>query len=263
VTTDVGCLSPDSIGLTPEGLLFQSRKGIHLLGRDWSVSYAGADVEAYNAQAIAATTLIEDRKQIRLLALSGSTLMYDYERKAWSIFTNHEGCDAVVVGGVYHYLRTDGRVWRESTAYADGGTAQIRLAVETAWIKPAGHLQGHCRVWHVTLIGEYKSAHTLKVYTAFDYESGWTGDPILIDPTEGRTEAAYGEGAYGAGVYGGGADTRYQFQIHIGQECEAVRFRFEDLEADGAYGASFELSELHLSCGIERASYIVEEARRY
>jgi hypothetical protein len=262
VPSDVGCISPDSIGYTALGVLFQSRKGVRLYDGA-QVTYVGAPVEAFNAQDVSACTLLEDRSELRLLTADGFPLLYDYERDQWSYFTNHEGLDAVVVGGTYHYLRTNGRVWRETAAYADGGTAQIRQGVETAWCNLVGHKQGQMVVWWVTVLGEFKSAHTLRVRIAYDYQDGWVGDPIDIDPTEGRDEGAYGEGVYGAGPYGGGADTRYQFAIHIGQECQAIRFRFEDIEADGDYGASFELTELHISGGVERSNFTVEEARRY
>lgn len=262
ISSDVGCISPDSICQAPMGIVFQSRKGIYLLGRDFQVSYLGASVEAYNAQTVTAATLIEDRTQIRFLTSAGATLSYDYERGQWSTFTNHEGADAILVGGEYHYLRGNGRVWRETTAYADGN-AHIKKVVETAWINLTGHKQGLDRLWHATILGEYKSAHTLRVYWQFDYEAGWAGPPIDIDPTEGRDEALYGDGIYGAGVYGGAPDTRYQFQLHVGQECQAIRFRFEDVEANADYGASFELTELHLNGGVERSNFTVEEARRY
>lgn len=262
VPSDVGCISPDSIGYTALGVLFQSNKGIRLFDGA-QVVYVGAPVEAYNAQQISATTLIEDRTQLRLLSPDGTTLLYDYERDQWSTFTNHQGLDAVVVGGVYHYLRADGSIWRETAdEYADG-TQHIRKAAETAWVNLVGHKQGQMRLWHVTVLLEWKSAHTLRMRHAFDYQEGWAGDPIDIDPSEFRVEGAYGDGPYGDGPYGGGADTRYQVQIHIGQECQAVRFRFEDIEEDGQFGASFELSELHLSGGVERSNFVIEEARRF
>lgn len=262
VTSEIGCISPESVCQAPMGVVFQTLKGIYLLGRDWSVSYIGAPVEAYNGQTVRATTLIEDRTQIRFLTDSGLTLLYDYERGQWSTFTNHEGTDAILVGGVYHYLRRTGRTYRETTAYRDGN-ARIRQAIETAWINGAGHLQGLQRMWWATFIGEYKSAHKLRVYVGYDYQPGWVGDPILIDPLEGRDTAVYGDGNYGDGPYGGAVDTRYQFQIHLGQECEAIRFRFEDVEEPGVAGAAFELSEIHISCGVERSSFTVEQARSY
>src|SRR5690606_35587179 len=99
---DVGCLSPDSIGYTPVGVLFQSSKGIHLLGRDRSVQYIGAPVERYTdparlGQRVVATTLIEYRHEIRLLMSSGESLIYDYEYGAWAAATIR-GLDALMVG---------------------------------------------------------------------------------------------------------------------------------------------------------------------
>jgi hypothetical protein len=263
ITSDVGCISADSIGYTPVGIIFQSQKGIYLLGRDQSVTYVGASVEAYNEQSITACTLIEDKTQIRLLTDSGQTLLSDYLFEQWSTFTNHEGQDALLVGGLYHYLRNDGQVWRETPgSYRDNNT-QVRRAEETAWLKLAGHAQGWQRLWFMEIIGEYISAHTLRVSIGFDYEEGWTGVPILIDTSEGRVEGLYGAGLYGAGPYGGSPDTRYQFEIHIGQECEAVRFRFEDVEATNAFGASYELTELVLTGGVERSTFQIEHARSW
>jgi hypothetical protein len=263
VTSDVGCISPDSIAYTPVGVMFQSQKGIYMLGRDRSVSYVGAPVETYNNQRIVATSLIEDRTQIRFLTDSGKTLLYDYLFNQWSTFTNHEGQDAAVVDGVYYYLRNSGTVVAETpNAYRDINS-QIRQGMETAWLKLAGHLQGWQFLWFVTVVGEWRSNHKLRVFTAYDYEDGWSGAPIEVDPLEARQTAPYGAGAYGAGPYGGVNDTRYQFEIHVGAECEAVRFRFEDVEPTGSFGASFELTELILTGGIQRSTYGVEEARSY
>jgi hypothetical protein len=262
VTSDVGCLSPDSLVYTPVGVAFQSQKGIYMLGRDRSVSYVGAPVEAYNAQNIVAATLVENKTQIRFLTDAGKTLLYDYLFNQWSVFTNHEGQDALVVDGEYMYLRNNGHVLTETVDYRDVNS-QIRMAMETAWLKLAGHLQGWQFLWTMTAVGEWKSDHKLRVYTAFDFEDGWSGPPIEVDPSEARQTAPYGDGPYGAGPYGGTNDTRYQFEIHVGQECEAVRFRFEDVEPTGSFGASFELTELILTGGVQRSTYGMEEARSY
>lgn len=269
ITSDVGCVSPDSLGYTPIGVCFQSQKGIYLLGRDLGVQYIGAAVEAYNAQRVVACTLIEDATQIRFLTDAGKTLLYDYQAIGpdglgqWSTFGNHEGQDAVLVDGVYHYLRNDGRVLVETPGVYRDSATPVRMSMETAWLNLAGHLQGWQFLWWVTVVGEWKSNHKLRVSIAFDYEDGWSGPPIEIDPAEARLVAPYGAGPYGAGPYGGVNDTRYQFQIHVGQECEAVRFRFEDVEPTGEFGASFELSELHLTGGVQRSHYGVEDARVY
>ncbi len=49
VTSTVGCDEQNSIVFTPNGLQFQSDKGIWLLGRDLSTTYIGSPVEESNA----------------------------------------------------------------------------------------------------------------------------------------------------------------------------------------------------------------------
>lgn len=249
VTSDVGCISQRSIANTPAGLVFQSAKGIYLLDRSRQVSYVGAPVEAYNSQVVTRATLVDDTTQIRFLTDAGRTLLYDYLFGQWSTWTNHEGLDAVLVGGVYHYARTDGRVFRESASYADAGDA-IKLRIETSWMRfDEATLQGYSKFWHLHVLGSWRSAHKLRVQFALGYAgSGDWSDPIDLAATS-MDGTGYGDGAYGAGVYGGTPNDAYQWRCHLGRKGQGIRFAFEDLEADGVHGAAFELTELLVTGG--------------
>lgn len=265
VTSDVGCVAPDSLVYTPVGVMFQSQKGIYQLGRDLSVSYVGADVEAYNAQTIVAATLIEDRTQIRFLTDSGRTLLYDYLFQQWSTFTNHEGLDAVLVDGIYHYVRKDGVIWRETLGEYRDDNSQIKLRVGTAWLHLVEHTQGFHRLWDFTLLGEWRSTHTLRVRAFYDYEDGfddeWTFVPATFINLPGYGEGLYGVGDYGEGS-GGEPSRRYQVNGHIGRQCTAVRFEFEFLEATDDAGAAGELTELVLRGGVLGQRYPLTDQRR-
>lgn len=255
VTTDVGCVSQRSIATTPVGLVFESAKGIYLLDRQLQASYVGAAVEAYNEQAVSRATLVDDTTQVRFLTASGRTLLFDYAVGAWSTWTNHEGVDAVVVGGVYHYLRNDGRVFAEdATGYDDAG-AQIRLAIETAWIHFTESLQGTELYRHLNLLGEWKSPHYLHVQAAVDYATPgdwqWVTLPEGIDARD-MGGSDYGEGNYGEGNYGGTSNDPYRFRLHVRKKGSAIRFRIWDSEEAGVAGASFELTEGLLEGGIMR-----------
>jgi len=265
ITTDVGCSNADSIATTPLGLVFQSAKGIYLLDRGRSTTYIGAPVEAYNAQRVTRATLVEGKTQVRFLTDSGVTLLYDYLFGQWSTFTNHEGLDALVLDGTYHYLRTDGRVFAETDGVYRDDNSQIRMRIETAWIRFRDALQGWQRIWHALILGEYKSPHVLAVSWAKDYSPQFT-PPLEIDT--GALYAAqtgYGDGAYGAGPYGGtgmeSVGDAYQHKIHIGVHGQALRFRFEDREDSDDYGASFELTELLLTGGVLRGHAAVSPSR--
>jgi hypothetical protein len=268
VTSDVGCTDPASIVLTPNGHMFKSAKGIYLLDRSGSVSYIGARVEAYNAQAVRRATVMPDRTQVVFLTDSGLTLLFDYLFGEWSTFTNHEGLDAVVVNNTYHYLRTDGRVFRETPGvYSDAGT-RIRLRLETAWIRMQDQLQGFQVFWYLYLLGTWGSPHQLGVQYQTDYTPGWsnaywydatglssstgwiTGDnaaAIGIDPITGT---GYGDGGYGEGAYGGTTPDLYQWRLHLSEKGQAIQLRFEDFEAVGFLGASFELTEMLFTGGV-------------
>ncbi len=262
VTSDVGCEDPASIGQTPVGLIFKSTKGIVLLGRDLQVSRIGGPVDAYNDQRIVRTTLLPDRPHIVMLTNSGRALLFDYERGQWSTFTNHEGHDACIVDGTYHYLRTDGRVFAETPGEYRDDNRHIPMLIETAWVKFAGYLQGWQRVLWAYFLGTYVSAHQLAVRFRLDYDNNWRG-PYMLDVDANIDPAPYGEGAYGGGAYGGDIDvtSRYQRRIHLNQTCQSIQFRIEDVEATDDYGAAFELSELLLIGGVLDHSYKPGAAR--
>lgn len=251
LTTDVGCTEQRSIVTTPAGLMFKSAKGIYLLDTSGSASYIGAPVEGYNDQDIVRATLVDDTTQVRFLTSSGKTLVFDYFFGQWSTWTNHEGRDSVVVAGTYYYLRTDGRVFEQAATYADENL-QIPLALETAWIHLHEHLQGYQKIWRLSVIGERKSAHTLRMQYQLDYGNGATSswsDPLEHDATS-TDGSNYGDGNYGDGVYGGTPPGNYQWRFYIGERCQSIRFRFVDVEAYDAAGASMELSELLITAGV-------------
>lgn len=272
VTSDVGCTAPSSIVLTPAGLMFRSAKGIYLFDRSGSVSYVGAPVEGYNSQTVRRATVMPDRTQVVFLTNSGLTLLYDYLFGQWSTFTNHEGLDAVVVANQYHYLRTDGRMYRETLGvYSDAGT-RIRLRLETAWLHMIEHLQGFQRFWFAHFLGTWQSAHQFGIQYQTDYAPQWTelywmdatglssstgwltGSPANTIGVEPITGSAYGVGQYSTGIYGGTPSGIYQWRVHLNEKGQSIRFAVEDFEAIGYTGASFELTELLITGGVKAAA---------
>lgn len=267
---DVGCTEPASIVLTPVGHMFKSAKGIHLLNLSGQVEYVGAPVEAYNDQAVRRATVLPDRTAVVFLTDSGLTLLYDYFFGQWSTFTNHEGPDAAVVGNAYHYLRNDGRVFRETIGQFSDDGQRIKLRFETAQIHPQEQLQGFARFFELFLLGTRVSAHQLGVQYRTDYTNQWndlywldatgassstgwiTGTnaaTIGVDPITGTN---FGDGNFGDGDFGGEPPDVYQWRLDLYEPGEAIQFAFEDFEASGSTGASFELTEMLITGGVER-----------
>lgn len=269
VTSDVGCTDPSSIVLTPAGHMFKSAKGIYLLDNGGGVQYVGAPVEAFNAQRVRRATVMPDRTQVVFLTDEGSTLLFDYLFSQWSTFTNHLGFDAAIVSNAYHYLRTDGRVFRETVGQHSDAGQRIRLRFETAWIHMQEQLQGFQRFWFMHLLGSHLSPHQLGIQYRTDYTPQWT-DPVWLDAT-GLTDAAgwitgaganpigedlitgteYSEGEYDEGPYSGTSPEAYEWRLHLSEKGASIQFRFEDFEAVGYAGASFELTEMLITGGVK------------
>lgn len=271
ITSDVGCKNPSSIVLAPNGWMFQSAKGIYTLpGYGSGVEYTGAPVEAFNGQRITRATLLADRTSVVFLTDAGQTLLYDYQRKAWATWTNHEGLDAVLIDDQYYYLRTDGQhVYQETPGvYSDAGLP-ITILVATAWLHFQEQLQGFCRFWYLHVLGTWISPHQLGVQYQTDYDpefgpvlyldatndtssTGWrTGDganPIGVEPIGG---SGFGTGRFGAGVFGGISDDVFMYRVHLNTKGSAIQFVFTDAQQDDNLGPSFELTELLITGAIK------------
>lgn len=250
ISSDVGCITQNSLVLMPLGVMFMSNKGIYLCSRQLQISYIGAGVENYNDLTVMSGDLLQDKNQIRFLTRDGVALLYDYYFDNWGTFTNHQGIDATVWRGVYTYMRTDGTIYTEGTSGLDDATT-FSMKIRTAWLKFAG-LQGFQRVRRFAFLGgELESNHVLKISLRYDYES-YDSDTIIFDVGP-LFSTMYGSGVYGdMSVYGGDENGVYQFRGHMPrQKCESVQFTFEDIAGVEAKG-TYSISDLALEVGLKR-----------
>lgn len=260
ITSDAGCKEPRSIVLIPQGIMFQSNKGIYLLNRSLETVYLGAAVEAYNSQVITSAELLQDQNQVRFLSSDGTTLVYDYYFSKWSTFSDHQGSGATVwkKTGNYVYLRTDGQVWQQSTNYTDSG-ARYPLKLTTAWIK-TNNIQGLQRCRKAFVLGDYKSKHNLKVQVGYNYEQFFRETHNFNYSSDLGINNFGDENPFGSEVFGSGtsevSDGVYQFRMNLGtQRCESIRFTIEDGEDSSAtapeVGQSYSISNLMLEIGMK------------
>lgn len=248
VTTDVGCANPASIAVTADGLVFQSAKGRYLLTRSLQAVYFGAEVESSNDRQDTSAVLVDDQNQVRFTN-SGDALVYDYLFRQWSTFTNHAAVGACIWDGSYVYVKADGTVMVETEDYFLDAGLDIHMRLETAWIKLNG-LSGYQRVQRANFLGDFKSDHTLRVRTAFDYQPFSTEEHVFV-PADALFSSYYGEGYYGElSPYGGNADEVYEFETHlVRQKCESVKFEIVDVGSNP--GQAYSLSSLTLLVGLK------------
>ncbi len=264
VTTDVGCRNPNSVVVTPDGLMFQSDKGIYLLDRAGSVSYVGALVAAYNRLTVTSATLVATRNQVRFTTDSSVTLAYDYAAKQWSTFTGGyaSAVDSDVWGDRFVLLRANGSVAEETPgSFADDG-GHVKLRLVTGHLSLAG-LEGFQRVYKLIVLGDYKGPHRLLVQLGYDYNASFA-DSATIDAEAVMGLTPYGaDSPYGEGSPYGGEFPRYEFDVRPSrQKCTAIRVSIEDQQSS-AYNEGLSLSALTVEYGVKNGANKLGSRRRF
>jgi hypothetical protein len=221
VTSVVGCTNQASIVLTPNGLMFQSDKGIWLLGRDLSTQYIGAPAEAYNSSTVLSAINIPATNQVRFTLDSGVTLMWDHYYGQWGTFAGVPAVSSTVYQGLHTYLNSNGLVFQETPGAFLDDTSPVLIKVKTAWIQLSG-LQGYQRAWYFFLLGKYLSPHKLTVQIAMDY------DPSVIQATTitpSNFSAAFGlDTPFGNASPFGGPSPVEQYRINLArQKCQSIQ----------------------------------------
>jgi hypothetical protein len=195
VSSDAGCIAPKSIVLCAQGIMFQSRKGIYLLGRDLSVQYIGANVEQYNGNPVVGAVLVPATNQVRMMQ-SAQQLVWDYfqddgkKHLTWDIFAP-PGTEvgAVVWNNAVVYLDSTGRAWVETAGQyydVDASNAKTYIApsILTSFISLQG-LQGFQRVRKLLLVGNGTNgtADTVTVTLWRDYDGTAPFQTVTFTPT--------------------------------------------------------------------------------
>ncbi len=206
VTSSVGCSIPNSIVLTPNGLMFQSDKGIWLLGRDLQTSYIGSPVEGFNGATVVSALNIPATTQVRFTLDNSSTLVYDYFQQQWAEHTNVLSVSSTIYKGQQTYINSDNMVFMENNPLIDterlysDGSEPVLMSLTTSWINIAG-LQGFERFYFANLLGTYFSPFILNASLAYNYNPSFR-QSTQITPV-GNVTSAYGDApVYGAGSYG-------------------------------------------------------------
>lgn len=245
VSADVGCSIPKSVLVVPNGIMFQSAKGIYLLGRDLNVSYIGAPVDALTQTGylttgvVGSSVLMPGTQQVRFAVGTISTIaaVYDYFVGQWSVFssgassvTAQSPTDAVLYGNVYTLLWSNGLVWQETDGvFADPGSTFIGRALKTGWIKLGG-LQNFQRARRLQLLGSYKTPHSLLYNINYNY--GLEGIPTQFGTITATTD--------------------YQFGIALKpQKIESVQVYLQE-QSTGTIGECSDLSGMAFEIGFKK-----------
>ena len=261
ISSAVGCSNPNSIVLTQNGIMFQSDKGIWLLGRDLSTQYVGADVEAYNAVSVKSAISVPGTNQIRFVLDSGIILMYDYYYNQWGTFVGAPAISSTLYNGYHTLLNSFGIVSQETPGVYLDNSSPVLISFTTSWIKLNG-LQGFQRAYCMYLLATYISPHKLSVQIAYDYSLTGAQNTV-IQPT--NISSLYGSGSlYGSdNPYGGGSALEQWRVFFSKQKCQSIQISVVesyDNSKGVAAGAGFSMSGINLLLGAKATTPKVSAA---
>lgn len=263
ITGAVGCANPNSIVLTPMGLMFQSDKGIWQLGRDLSTKYIGADVQAYNTQVIKSGLVIPGTNQVRFTLDSGLLLVYDYYYNQWGTFTDIPALSACLYQGLHTYLNNLGQLRQETPGKYLDNTSPVLMSWTTSWIRLVG-LQNFQRAYYMFLLSNYLTPHKLTVQIAYDYNPSFV-QSLTISPD--NFSPNYGDEAlWGSGSPWGGPSNSEQWEVYFRQQkCQSIQIAVSeqyDPTKDVAAGAGLTFSGINVLVGLKGAGPKLPASRR-
>lgn len=252
ITGTVGCANPQSLVLIPNGLMFQSDKGIWLLGRDLSTQYIGKDVENYNQYQVVSSVVVPGTNQVRFSLSNGVILMYDYFVGEWATFNGIPSLSSCLYQNKHTFIDSFGRVFQETQGqYLDGANPTL-MSFTTGWISLDG-LQGYMRAYKMFLLGQYFTPHRLTIGMAYDYDSTITQQATLIP---WNYSSPWGnDTTWGTITTWGGPSQVEQWQINFQrQQCQAIQItmnEYYDPSLGVSAGAGITISGLKIICGMK------------
>lgn len=261
VTSTVGCANPNSIVLMKDGLMFQSDKGIWILGRGLDTEYIGFPVEEFNSNVVKSATAIPGTNQVRFVLDDNTTLMYDYFVQQWGTHTNIAAISATLWQGLHTYLNTYGQIFQETQNMFLDGSEPVLMSLTTSWVNIAG-LQGFERFYAANLLGTYFTPFKLNVELAYNYNPSPVQSVIVTPDNQTLNwgqEALWGTG----GSWGNDFDQSGQANVFTArvfpkhQKCESFQVSIQEIY-DPSFsqpaGQGLSLSGLLLLVGMKRGS---------
>jgi len=279
VTSTVGCANQNSIVFTPEGLMFQSDKGIWLLGRDLNTSYVGAPVEAYNSIPVVSANAMPGTNQVRFRLSNGVTLMYDYYFKQWGTFVGISGVSSTIYQGLETVITAPrivsppsqtpytlpSQVYQETPGKYLDGSSPVLMSFQTGWMSMAG-IQGYERFYQLLVLGNYLSPFKLNVQFAYDYISA-INQSTLVSPLSPGSIFGLAPGPMGSESPFGGNPSPFKARIFPKiQKCETFQITVNELfdsSLGNVPGAGLTLSGLQMLAGVKKGSRITSASRSF
>lgn len=263
ITSTVGCNNQQSVVLTPNGLMFQSDKGIWLLDRGLNSSYIGAPVNSFNSSTVNSAVNVPGTNQIRFTLNTGQTLMYDYYYQQWGTFIGVPATSSCIFQGLHTFINQYGIAYQETPGLYLDGANPVLLSFTTSWLNLAG-LQGYERSYYFYLLGRYFTPYKLQMQIAYDYNPSPSQSTMVVpDNFSSSVPSPFGDTP---APFGSSSDV-FQARIFLTQQkCESFQITMNEVY-DPSFGVTagqgFSLSGIDLVVGLKKGYMPIKGARSF
>jgi hypothetical protein len=174
ISSDVGCIDPNSVATGSFGVVFQSKRGMYVIGRDLKIRYIGAAVDdtLSGDVTIEAATAVDDNHEVRFLV--GTTMVvWNFLTNQWYTWTGLPTTKTAVIYNGDHCIGLEsGPPIREKATVTDTftGATNPNIKIGTGWIDMAG-TQGYQRVKRFLFLCTASGNVNVTVKVFRDYEA--------------------------------------------------------------------------------------------
>tara|TARA_R100001082_G_scaffold66442_2_gene37544 strand:- start:6058 stop:10008 length:3951 start_codon:yes stop_codon:yes gene_type:complete len=250
---------------TPLGVFYQTLRGIYLVQRDMSIKYIGAQVEDQVNNLVISMLCHDPTNEVRFMikdttaSSSDVALTYNYYFGQWSrsemVYTSSEYQVGEIYDGTYFQklsgtgflLKQDNTVftdtYRVHASPTSTATRNYNLELRTAFIAPSG-LLSFDRVYRGMVLGEYISAHTIRLNFYTDYM-----DTVAV--STGSKELSTAPAGEYEPVAGYVNHPLYLFRAHMTQQkCRAIQAEIKLISGAGVATAPAYLDGIAFEVGV-------------
>lgn len=266
VTSTVGSENQKSLVLIPNGIMFQSDKGIWLLDRNMQTSYIGAPVDDFQNSTVVSAQSIPSTNQVRFSLDTGEILMYDYYYDQWGTFSQVSNISSCIFQSLHTFINSSGLVYQEEVGRYTDGSRPVLIKFQTSWFNLAG-LQGYERFYFMYLLGTYHTPFRLIVGMSYDYKDAIT-QSVTVTP-DNFTEYYGDEAVWGSGPPWGGTSEGNVFEARVFpqvQKCESFKLTISE-SYDRTYevpaGQGLSLSGLTTIVGVKKGYRVQKTGRSF
>lgn len=172
-TGGIGCISANSVVEIPQGLMFQSARGIELLDRNLSVTFIGEPVKDVTVGTVVSALVVATQYQVRFFLSGGAVIVYSTTTGEWSTFSYPHittgTTSATLNNGLVTWCSVGTTIQQETpSTYSDAGN-WITSSFATGQLTLGQGLEGYRRYKALQILGTWNGQCGLTLSISSNY----------------------------------------------------------------------------------------------